>query len=101
DGLTDIVTTDPSSNSKWLIYKNTGSGWSTSSEVWLDNSNLDTRLYRHYIRLIDVNGDGLPDILRTSENGDYATWTVYKNTGSSFNSTGEVWINNALVGADL
>jgi YD repeat-containing protein len=102
DGLPDIVkTTYSGSNDTWKVLLNTGSGWSTSWQTWINNASVDTRLDQANVRLIDVNGDGLPDIVKSTQNGGNDTWIVYKNTGSSWNTTAETWINNASVDVHL
>jgi hypothetical protein len=67
----------------------------------VDNGPADTRLDTPAVRLLDVNGDGLPDIVKVTTNGTNNTWQVYKNTGSSWNTASETWINNAPVDAYL
>ena len=47
------------------------------------------------------NGDGLPDIVKTTHSGTNATWLVYRNTGSTWNTNAETWVNNANIDAYL
>ncbi len=84
DGLADIVF----SNNGNLIYGssgaylNTGSGWSTNWIFPTDVYNLND------IRILDVNADGLPDLMRSTPSG----WgnAVYVNLGQP-DSSGYVW----------
>jgi len=96
DGLPDIIRSQVS----WgqLAYRNTGSGW-VQDNTWLPPvavpfvSSTGTDLGT---RIVDVNGDGLPDIIR-SQTGWGAV--VYLNTGAGWSST-TLWMPPiAFVGA--
>ena len=100
DGLPDIV---GFANSGVYVAINNGNGFNTptfwlnnqygTSQSWTDN-NTNPRF------LVDVNGDGLPDIVGFSNNGP----TVALNTGSSFRESyswlsgqfgvSQGWVNN-------
>lgn len=76
DGLIDILQADNTVAS--AVYLNNGAGWTLSSwavPVAFVNANGDT-----YMRIQDVNGDGLPDLLQ-----------AYQLSSGGQN---EVWINN-------
>lgn len=102
DGLPDIVKSinNGGPNNSWRVYMNTGSNWQTTPQDWGDNISVNLDDGNPWI--IDVNGDGLPDIVRTDAlGGPNASWYVYINTGTSWNSTPETWIWNAPVEANL
>jgi YD repeat-containing protein len=101
DGLVDIIRshTDTNAPPNWKVYKNTGSTWHTSYENWLAPRGLD--FSNSNVRLTDVNGDSLPDIVRTTFSGTTATWEVYKNNGYSWTPAIEHWISNATIDAHL
>ena len=98
DNLADIVKTYD--NSTWIVFKNTGNSWSTQSEAWLQGP-IDAHLDQPFVRLMDANGDGLPDILKTPYNGTNSTWEGWKNNGSGWVLPSEKWLDNANVDAHL
>lgn len=76
DGKTDII---QANNASGNVYLNTGSGW-TSSTIWqfptvLINTSTDAGA-----RVVDLNGDGLPDIIRSSP----AQQQAWLNNGSGW-----------------
>ena len=89
DGLPDIVESDRDHGEYWQIWRNTGSGfrdfgrWSVFHDGDLGDGYIqefqledtDTK-----ITTADMNGDGLPDIVKSE--GD--EWLVWLNTGSNF-----------------
>lgn len=95
DNLADIVKTTYDYNTTWKVFKNTGNSWSTQSEEWLQ-APIDAHLDQPFVRLMDVNGDGLPDVVKTSTG---STWWVWKNTGSSWSTTQETWLSNSSLEA--
>jgi hypothetical protein len=67
DGLVELV--DSSSGTSWKVYANTGSGFSTTYESW-PSTGLQSQYIANsygsspvlgYARMIDMNGDNLPD----------------------------------------
>jgi RHS repeat-associated protein len=86
DGLPDIIQAyeDGGGMSHYAAYMNTGDGWATSttsawtSPVIFANNGVDTGA-----RIVDVNGDGLPDIIQA--NGS-TTFAAYINNGAGWNS---------------
>jgi YD repeat-containing protein len=84
DGLVDIVI---ATESQWRIWLNTGSNfidggtWDThnSSYNYVNDTDSKGRVKRD---LIDINGDGLPDIVDPV--GGSANWLVTLNTGHGF-----------------
>ena len=86
DGLQDIVV-GPAGNGDWYVLESTGTGfldkgpWVTAYGNFSGNSNR--------IRTMDVNGDGLQDIVvGPAVNGD---WYVLESTGTGFLDKGP-WI---------
>jgi YD repeat-containing protein len=88
DGLPDYVKV---ANGHWEIYYNNGTGFSSASFNWSTpgtilirdlNDNYDTTS-----DTFDINGDGLPEFVKTATNH----WDVYFNNRSGFNSTAYYW----------
>ncbi len=99
DGLPEIVHTWWNAQQEWRVFRNLGNSWSTSPEVWgygiAENAGLDNT----EVAVVDVNGDGLADIVKTSHSGTNATWKVWKNTGQGWSGSPETWIDNANIDA--
>src|SRR5712692_7762145 len=68
DGLSDWVYSD---SSQTYVVLNTGTGWesSPSSQWTLSTSTLYTNYSDRGMRFIDINGDGLPDFVRSYSMG--------------------------------
>lgn len=90
DGLTDIV--DANANTgPWNVWINNGSGWSSTSQQWANN--LGTSFEGSTpAALVDVNGDGLPDIVDADTDG--GPWKIWLNDGGKWVSTPQTWANN-------
>lgn len=82
DGLVDLLYSSPSFTG---AFRNTGQGW----QAW---PNFDPPL--HFVdengedngaRLADVNADGRPDLLTSTDNGD-GTYKVFRNTGAGWSA---------------
>jgi hypothetical protein len=102
DGLLDIIKSEGSGTNTWKVWRNTGSSWNTTAEIWVNNAPIDAKLDRPDTRFIDVTGDTLPDIIKTDGiNNNRSTWKVWRNTGSNWNTTAEIWINNADIDTHL
>ena len=101
DGLTDILKSNFDVNpTVWDVFKNLGNNtWHPERETWTAPSH--TQLGNPETSFIDVNGDSLPDIVKTTHSGTNATWLVFKNNGNGWNQTAETWINNANIDAYL
>ena len=92
DGLPDIVYSDSSAG--WRVYRNTGTGWSTTYEQWAPKT--VPYLYSDIASgtvLADITGDGLPDIVTANTS---TGWRIYRNTGTSWNATYEQWASTAV-----
>ncbi len=84
DGLVDIVI---AYDSIWRIWLNTGSNfidggqWDTHNTSFdnINDTNNDGKVKRDFI---DINGDGLPDIVNPVAN--VRDWEVWYNTGKGF-----------------
>lgn len=103
DGLIDIVKTDHHGgpNVSWKVLLNQGNGWSTSFQYWANNVAMESaHLDRSGkdVRLMDVNGDNLPDVIM-AENA--AQWRVWKNNGTTFNTTYETWADLSSVHSSI
>ena len=85
----------------FVVDLNAGTGWSASN-VWPNVTalyQLNTGVHRGvevqgFTRLIDMNGDGLPDrvLHRTTLNPPYTNWWVQFNTTTNFTTT-NLWKN--------
>jgi hypothetical protein len=85
----------------WLVFKNTGTGFSKTATPWDlpyplgTNNALSTNAHV----LFDITGDGKPDfvVLRDTERGTADPlvgkdhWLVFRNTGTGFSRTEEPW----------
>ena len=87
DGLPDFVI-GPDNNGNWYVLRNTGSGF-IDEGTWISGVYSDWAGNPNRIRTMDVNADGLPDIVM-GPHGLTGEWFVLKNTGSSFVDDG-VW----------
>lgn len=91
DGLPDLV--DARENAcgtdTWCVYLNTGNGFALTPSFWPARGNrlrattIDGTKVR--VDLIDMNGDGLPDLVDASAyTNDDPHWNVYRNNGNGF-----------------
>jgi len=79
DGLVDIIKSKDSSRQ---VFLNNGTGWEYNSS-WTIPLDFVTSNIDQGVQIIDVNGDGKPDLVQAKDN----TRVVYLNTGSS-------WVGN-------
>lgn len=104
DGLVDIVKAKQtgSSTGSSFIGLNTGERWAWN-DFWTfpecdaggsSNCFVDTNYADYATRMVDINGDGLADIVRARSSGQYAT---YLNDGYRTNLLQQ--INNSLGGS--
>jgi hypothetical protein len=90
DGLSDIVM-GPGSTGNWYVLRSTGSSF-VDGGAWISNVYSGWTGSSDRIRVLDANGDGLPDIaLGPDVSGK---WYVLRSTGTSFVDDG-AWISNA------
>lgn len=101
DGLQDLVHRPSQSDSIHVYRGHCASAWdcgfSDQPEVWnnpystsdlaLRKTSTGNRGQQTLRDLIDLNGDGRPDLVRALENGD---WEVFRNLGSGFASVPDV-----------
>lgn len=90
DGLTDVLLAEENSHTKRTWINNRG-GWSQDavweSPVYFSDIGVGDR----GSRIVDVNGDGLADILQATSNNLYATTSVaYINNGAGWTAS-ETW----------
>jgi RHS repeat-associated protein len=90
DGLVDIVTQDSYQNTTCGInnffnaFINTGSGWTYGCGWTLPTPFFGTNMSDLAVRLVDVNGDGLVDLLRSDGVLNNGVGSVYINNGSAW-----------------
>ncbi|MDB4940252.1 MAG: hypothetical protein JWO40_677 [Candidatus Doudnabacteria bacterium] len=94
DGLADLIYSnkDSSGTITAATYINNGSGW-TVTTAWTSPINF-TYLWSDFgTRIVDLNGDGLPDIFQSNTiSGGSIAAHVYLNTGSGWTSdVGSSW----------
>ena len=80
DGLADLVKTDNGSTHK--TYLNTGTGWTEDASWAMDMSSGSALSINVQVRLADVDGDGMVDVLWSKESagvGDTEVKKVYIN----------------------
>lgn len=114
DGLPDLVLTylcdtNGTGDESWLVYENTGSGFSNNATTWSLPQIQGGPGFRNLSGVgdcggvangfrystADLTGDGLPDMVLTylcdtNDTGD-ASWVVYENTGSGFSNSAITW----------
>ncbi|WP_440948224.1 DUF2341 domain-containing protein [Methanosarcina sp. T3] len=88
DGLVDIIKGyGSSSGSTYAAWINTGSGWASTS-TWNPPTIFSYQGTDRGVRLADVNGDGLVDIIKGYGSSSSSTYAAWINTGSGWASTG-------------
>ena len=90
DGKDDIVI-GPDGYGQWLVMLSTGSSFEDKG-AWISGAYAAYAPYPDRVRMVDVNGDGMADIVIGPD--DYGKWYVMLSTGSSFEDKGE-WISGA------
>lgn len=109
DGLRDLVVTyydilSGVGDSEWMIYANTGSGFSSAGTPWSLPVGFpsgtfwqasDSSTSSPNWSLMDVDGDGAPEMVVTEYDGidglGDTRWLVYSNTGNGWSSTGDTF----------
>ena len=125
DGLVDLVvtadtcTSEDVGTSRWDVYRNTGAGFETTPTTWtlpaapVRGDNLYYTTSASYLSrtctdgswsgraawywtLLDLSGDGAPDLVHTVDTCDDGEiggtlWTVYTNNGAGFDETPIDW----------
>ncbi len=87
DGRTDILQSFISgSNSYQQAYINNGYGWTDVSSTWIAPTYFSSDHQDAGTRVEDINGDGLPDVIQSLDNGT-VTKKAWLNTGSGWNET--------------
>ena len=88
DGLPDIINGRDSGGVSRKSWTNTGSGWVANSTWYLPNDAAamfaDGNGVDLGTRLVDVNGDGLPDIIHGKFHDGSTTRKTWINTGSGW-----------------
>lgn len=89
DGLVDLVKANgnaTSSSDASKVWINTGASWAPSTTFTIPtiatNSSTSLKFEYGWVQLADINGDGLPDIVKA--NGTAATSKVWLNTGTNW-----------------
>ena len=82
DGLVDIVA---ASTTKTVYLNNGNSTWNASSTMIFPESFIDAGHRDQGVQIVDINGDNLADVIRSSFASTTGTTTaVYTNTGHSW-----------------
>jgi len=88
DGLVDLlVRNDSDTTTGWKVFRNTGSGFDTTPLLF-SISKTDPQ----FISWMDINGDGMQEIVVNTNNGSNQILSVYRNNGSSILTNAETWI---------
>ena len=92
----DDIVLGPDTNGNWYVMISTGTSF-VDEGVWITGAygawTDDSRISR--TRVMEVNGDGLPDIVLGPDGG--GNWYVMTSTGTSFEDKG-AWISGAYGG---
>jgi hypothetical protein len=103
DGKPDLVVTstpaDPTvGETQWLVYPNDGKAFTKTAASWKLPSPAHSTAWmtgESRYALVDIHGDGKPDLVVTSAPADSAVgetqWLVYPNDGNAFTKTAESW----------
>jgi RHS repeat-associated protein len=93
DGLPDFVFSyqGTGGTAERMTLLNTGEGWSSAADLdWFLPLPLKTEgLADNGVRLLDVNGDGLPDLLQSIDIGGEEIRRVWLNTGQGWERTAD------------
>ena len=93
DGMADIVI-GPDGAGNWFVLESTGSGF-VDKGAWISGAYGGWSTSSDRIRAMDVNGDGMADIVIGPDGA--GNWFVLESTGSGFVDKG-VWISGAYGG---
>lgn len=101
DGLVDYVAllTPSGGNATLAVYLNTGTGWASKNTGYSSISQGED-LATSKARLIDLNGDGLVDIIANYHGGGVSIRTTYLNTGSGWSHNAAYVLPYGLPGQD-
>ncbi|WP_321430249.1 DUF2341 domain-containing protein [uncultured Methanolobus sp.] len=92
DGLVDIIQNGEYSDSAWI---NTGEGWEQNSS-WIPPIRIGYKKDEG-VRIADINGDGLPDLLQGYKAGDGTyIWGAYINNGTGWEQN-DLWKSPVLL----
>lgn len=112
DGRPDLVVSHTGQGAAdfWAVYVNTGTGFAANAEEWtlpsyegLTFETVSPTLSEYYAdhRLVDMTGDGLPDLVVPDDDVDEGSeefvepgityWHVIENTGHGFSDTPLEW----------
>ncbi|MFC1715686.1 toxin TcdB middle/N-terminal domain-containing protein [Candidatus Poribacteria bacterium] len=89
DGKPDLIRADSNNNVK-QAYMNNGSGWTDVSSSWPATEYFVNDGTNQGTRVVDVNGDGLPDILRASNLGSLVK-SAWLNNGTGWVNATSTW----------
>jgi Secretion system C-terminal sorting domain len=113
DGLPDLIDTEDNATDStwqtgsqrfWKVYLGNGSSFNATAINWnvpnveVLSEDMDQISNTNHI-VLDMNGDGLPDLIDTEDNATDSTWQtgaqrfwkVYTGTGTSFSATAIDW----------
>ncbi len=91
DGLPDMIRSYNAGSNYYEAWINNGHGW-TSDPDWYPPVLLTTNMFQDLgYRIVDVNGDGLVDIIRGYNNGGSDVYEAYINNGNGWTSD-STWI---------
>jgi RHS repeat-associated protein len=100
DGLADVLQAQEHGDTQvdYKIWVNRGDRVDTSSRDWLYDQNERWSIDNENVRILDANGDSLPDLVLSNGGQSGTEWQVILNNGKGWDKTTESnWSSNGQI----